>query len=93
VFLNDKLISQNIRRDIFGAGWPSYYEYSYTQKNKQEYHRCKRYTITGLGRPLGLQEGEGLRISGQAVNEGGKVVKPGHRPPFSSEDIPGIHIC
>jgi len=65
----------------------------YPKRHKQKYYQCKRYTITGLDRPLGLQEGEGLRISRQAVHEGGKVVNLGHRPPLPSEDTPGTHSC
>jgi hypothetical protein len=34
------------------------------------------YAITGLDRPLGLQEVEAPRISRQAAYEGGKVVSP-----------------
>jgi hypothetical protein len=36
-------------------------------------HSCISYPITGLNRPLGLQEVEGSRISAQSVHEGGKV--------------------
>jgi hypothetical protein len=34
----------------------------------------KSYPIRGLGRPLGLQEVEATRISGQSAHEDGKVV-------------------
>jgi hypothetical protein len=40
----------------------------------------KSYPITGLDRPLGLQEVEAPRISRQSALEGGKVVSPTHRP-------------
>jgi hypothetical protein len=39
-----------------------------------------KYPITGLERPLGLQEVEATRISRQPAHEGGKVVSPTHRP-------------
>jgi hypothetical protein len=41
---------------------------------------CKSYPITGLDRPVGLQEVEGSRISAQSIHEGGKVASPMDRP-------------
>jgi hypothetical protein len=38
------------------------------------------YIITGLDRPLRLQEVEAPRISRQSAHEGGKVVGPTPRP-------------
>jgi len=38
--------------------------------------------ITGLERPLGLQEVEGPSISRQSVHGGGKFVRPTYRPPL-----------
>ena len=43
------------------------------------------YNIKGLGRPLGLQEVEALRISRQLTHEGGKVVSPRNQPPLLQE--------
>jgi hypothetical protein len=45
------------------------------------YHR--RHLITGLGKPLGLQEFEAPRIS-KSAHENGKVVSPTYRPPLLS---------
>jgi len=50
------------------------------------------YNITGLDRPLGLQEAEAPRISRQLTHEGGKVVSPMHRPPLPQE-ISLLLIC
>jgi hypothetical protein len=43
---------------------------------------CKSCPITGLDKPLGLQEVEAPRISRQLVHEGGNFVSPTHRPPL-----------
>ena len=51
------------------------------------------YPITGLNMPLGLQEVEAPRISGQLAHEGRKVVSPTHRLPLSPGGVPGIHFC
>jgi hypothetical protein len=51
------------------------------------------YPITGLDRPLGLQEVEAPRISRQSAHEGGKAVSPTHRPPLLPGDIRGTHFC
>jgi hypothetical protein len=40
--------------------------------------------MTGLDRPLELQELEAPRISRQSAHEGGKVVSPIHQPPLPS---------
>jgi hypothetical protein len=40
----------------------------------------KSYAITGLNRPIGLQEAEAPRIYRQSPHEGGKVVSPKYRP-------------
>jgi len=53
----------------------------------------KSYPITGLDRLLAFQEFEAPKISRQSAHEVGKVVSPTHRPPLSSEDIPGTHFC
>ena len=37
--------------------------------------------------------GWGSQISRQPVHEGGKVVRPTHRPPLPPENIPVIHFC
>jgi hypothetical protein len=52
----------------------------------------KSHTITGLDRPLGLQEVEVPRISRQSALEGGEAVSITHRPPLPQEDIPGTHF-
>ena len=49
---------------------------------------CKNYPITGLDRPLGLQQVEVPRISRHSVNEGGKVVSPVHWPPLPARRYP-----
>jgi hypothetical protein len=46
------------------------------------------YPITGLDRPLGLQEVEAPRISRQSAHEGGKVVRPKQRPPLPPTRYP-----
>jgi hypothetical protein len=48
--------------------------------------------MTGLDRPLGLQEVEAPRISKQSAQEGGKVVSPTHRPSLPPGRIPGTHF-
>ena len=53
----------------------------------------KSYLITGLDRPLRLQEFEAPRIYKQSAHEGGKVVSPTHRPPLPPDHIPGTHFC
>jgi hypothetical protein len=53
----------------------------------------KAIPITGLDRPLGLQEVEARRISRHLAHEGGKVVSPMHRLPLPPGDIPGTHFC
>jgi hypothetical protein len=45
--------------------------------------KVKSYPITGLDRPLGLQEVEGPRISRQLAHDCCKVVRPMHRLPLS----------
>ena len=42
----------------------------------------KSCPITGLDKPLGLQEVEAPRISRQSAHEGGNFVSPTHRPPL-----------
>jgi len=49
----------------------------YVYFNKRHVLNCP---ITGLERPLGLQEVEVSTISGQSVHEGGKVVNPAFNP-------------
>jgi hypothetical protein len=56
-------------------------EYNFDNKNNP---------ITGLDRRLGFQEVE-AQISRQSAHEGGKVVSPTHRPPYSQE-ISGTHF-
>jgi hypothetical protein len=46
-----------------------------------------------LNRPLGLQEIEAPRISGQLAHEGGKVVSPAQWSPSPPGKIPGTHLC
>jgi hypothetical protein len=43
--------------------------------------------FTGLDRPRGFQEFEAVRISTQSAHEGGKVVSPTHRPPFTLQEM------
>jgi hypothetical protein len=40
------------------------------------------YPITGLNRPLEVQEVEAFRMSIHVAHEGGKVVRPKHRLPL-----------
>jgi hypothetical protein len=42
----------------------------------------KSNPITGLDRPLGIQEGEAHRFFRQSAHEGGTVVSPTHWPPL-----------
>jgi hypothetical protein len=51
------------------------------------------YPCTGMDRPLGCQEAEATRISGQSAQKGGKVVSPTHRPPLPPGDICGTRFC
>jgi len=50
-------------------------------------------SYTGLDRRLGLQEIGFPRISRQSAHECGKVVSHMHRPPLTSQYIPGTHFC
>jgi len=43
--------------------------------------------------PLGFQEDEVRRISRQSAHEDGKVVRPTHRPPLPTENIPSTQFC
>jgi hypothetical protein len=54
---------------------------------------CKTYPITGLERPLGIQEVEAHRIPRQSEHKGGQVVSPTHGPPLPPGDILGTHFC
>jgi len=45
------------------------------------------HPITGLGRPLGLQEVEVSIITRKSAHECGKVVSHRHRPPLPPRDI------
>jgi len=49
--------------------------------------------ITGLERPLGLQEVEGPSISRQSVHGGGKFVRPTYRPPLPPPPPYITHFC
>jgi len=53
--------------------------------------------MSGLDKPLGLQEVEASRISRQWALEGGKVVSPPHLPPHPTPppqgDIAGTRFC
>jgi hypothetical protein len=40
--------------------------------------------MVGLDESLGLQETEAPRFSRQSAHDGGKAVKPTHRPPLPS---------
>jgi hypothetical protein len=51
-------------------------------RNEVPHNPTKSYPITGLDRPLGLQEVEASRISRHSAHEGSKVVSPTHRPPL-----------
>jgi hypothetical protein len=51
------------------------------------------YPITGLDRPLGLQEVGAPRTSRLSALEGGKVVSPTHRPLLPPGKFPGTHFC
>ena len=47
----------------------------------------KSNTITGLDRPLGVQQVEAPRIFRQSAHEGGKVVNPTHQAPLPRQEI------
>jgi hypothetical protein len=51
-----------------------------------------KYPISGLDKPLGLQQIEASKISRQLAQEGGKVVSPPHQPPSPPGDIAGPHF-
>ena len=51
---------------------------------------CKSYPITGLDRPLGLQEVEWPSISAQSAQEGGKVAIRTDRPLSSAKKV--LHL-
>ena len=57
------------------------------------YRIGKSYPITGLNRPLGLQEIQDPRISRQSAHKVGNVVSPTHRPSLPSGKISGTHFC
>jgi len=48
----------------------------------------KATPITGLDRPLEIQDLKGLRISIKSAIEGGKVVSSMHWPPLPSKTYP-----
>ena len=52
-----------------------------------------KISITGLDRPLRLQEVEDPTVSRHSAHEGGKVISPTYRPPLSPGEIPGTHFC
>ena len=45
------------------------------------------------GHPLGFQDVEVRRMSRQLAHEGGKVVRPTHRPHLPTGDIPSTQFC
>jgi hypothetical protein len=50
-------------------------------------------TSLNSNRPLGLQEIEAPRISGQTAHERGEIVSPRHRPPLPTGDKEGDNFC
>jgi len=53
----------------------------------------KGYAITGLNRPLGIQEVKAPIIFRKSAHERGKVANSTHQPPLSPRDITGTHFC
>ena len=50
--------------------------------------KAESYLVTGLVRPYGVQVVEASRISRQSAHEGGKFVRPTHRPPLPRRRYP-----
>jgi hypothetical protein len=63
-----------------------------TAQKPNEIH-TKGYPITGVNKPLGIQEVQATIIFRKSAHEGGKVANPTHRPHLSPRDIPGTHFC
>jgi hypothetical protein len=57
--------------------------FSDSEKGAEKHCSNKKKVKNSLYRPLGLQEVEAHRVSGQLAHEGGKVVSPAHQPPLS----------
>jgi hypothetical protein len=51
------------------------------------------YHITGLDGPLGLQEVEAPRISGQSAHEGCKVASPTHPHVLGDSNFNELIVC
>ena len=64
----------------------------YQQSSGCSSYNVTNYIITGLDRPLGLQEVETPKISRKLAYESDKVVSPTHRPPLSPRDISSTHF-
>jgi hypothetical protein len=64
-----------------------------SSKKHPPQQKVKIYCITGLDRPLGLQEVEAPRISRQSAHECGKVGSSTHRPSLPPGDSPVTHSC
>jgi hypothetical protein len=58
-----------------------------------KYINGKNYPITGLDRPLGLQEVEASKSSRQSAHDSGKVVSPTYGPPLPPGNNPRTDFC
>jgi hypothetical protein len=52
-----------------------------------------KFSLYRPWKPLGLREVEAPTFSDILLVDGGKIVSPTRRPPFTPRKIPGTHIC
>jgi len=60
--------------------------------NKNRMVKRVKHSHYSPGQALSVPGGLGSQISRQSAHEGGKVVRPTHRPPLPSGNIPGTRF-